>query len=677
MTVSSASVVFSATKGYIIKLNNTQLWSPALPSRYICGNSDRYIFTASPDYQTAVANDPLGTFIVFAIGIIITAIVVAIVPLLVALSKQMFGIDSNVINYIKNNAIDKSTDRGGIGIVDVDDSDGGPGGGSPKHGLSIFTIAWICVAAIIILFVGVLVSQLLCYNMRWRNIYRNKIVNECYELDIDDKKNILDDSDDSFMSNNVDLVYNKNGDTAVFTLKAQQGTYYSDNGSIKYEFNPASSKFTCKDVPVVRIGDVYVGNKRTKKSCSKNELLSYAQYCKGSFFEEEDYSWENVKSDERAVSGNTVTITAYDSKYHDRYKKIYDDYSASSTGSTSDFQQSFMKSPGSSFGAGGAWCAANGCTRSKARVTYHVNYWSLCSAAGGGASAVATRTKNGASGKLDTNGFSRLIGSDYPHGYYDLSVAGAGIEASGDISNRVKRDSNSEIDYVYGYYVFNDGEVNENRIVSHVLANNIEYKYGMLRVRAADSDYGISGKSFDTSRGNTITYTLTGASRYDDFKHPCVRVSAYDAVVDGINHVYVQSADTEVCYLTLGWPYGGTQLVILSPGSVQDITGAVTWSCETSEDYSAVGVYCSQTKLNNFTTPQHNKTKTILPVVYSGCGFAVTAQSNEDSGIINGNITVKKIIAYVAVIACSLLVIFGVVMVIIKIVKNKREKRVE
>lgn len=681
MSVSRAIVLPSNTKGFIIKLNSTQLWSRTLPSGYVCGNGRHYVFTTSADYQTAINSDPLGTFIVLIIGIFITAVVIAMVPLLIALSKQMFGAENNIINYIRNNVVERMVDQNDADASDIDDADDDDdehiAKKKRKRGLSVFATVWICIATVIILFVSVFISQLLCYNMRWRNIYKKEVVNDCYELELGDKKSV---SDNEILNNGVDLVYYSDSNTAVFTLDAYSGTYHSNNNSLAYDFDLSPNKFTCKYVPVVYIGDVRVGNKKTKNSCHANELSSYVQKCSGSYFEEEDHDWESVNSDNRVVSNNMVTITAYDSKYHDRYKKIYEDYDAPSAHDVlhNDFRRCFMNASGSSFSANGAWCAANGCTRSRARVTYHVSYWPLCVSTNTAVAAIARRTVDGKSEVLDTNGFSRLDSEEYPFGYYDLCATGTGIITRNAISTpcRLKRSSDKKVEIINGYYVFNDGEVNENYIVSHVLANDIEYKYGVLSARISSNDNNYASNSLVISDSATkITYTLKNANKYSEFRRPCVRVQTYDKVINNITHAYVQSDDTEMCYITVSWFGNDMQLIALSPGSVQEITGADMWSCETSEDYSALGTSCGSEIMSYFATPQHNSTMPLSPIVYDGHGAPETALDSNDSGIINGNITMKKITAYVSIVVCCLLVAFVVVIVIIKVTGNNKGKR--
>lgn len=681
MSVSRATVLPSDTRGFIIKLNSTQLWSRTLPSRYVCGNGRHYVFTTSADYQTAINSDPLGTFIVFIIGIFITAAVIAMVPLLIALSKQMFGAENNIINYIRNNVVERMVDQNDADASDIEDADDDDdehiAKKKRKRGLGVFATVWICIATVIILFVSVFISQLLCYNMRWRNIYKKEVVNDCYELELGDKKSV---SDNEILNNGVDLVYYSDSNTAVFTLDAYSGTYHSNNNSLAYDFDLSPNKFTCKHVPAVYIDDVRVGNKKTKNSCHVNELSSYVQKCSGSFFEEEDHDWESVNSDNKVVSNNMVTITAYDSKYHDIYKKIYEDYDAPSAHDAlhNDFGRCFMNASGSSFGANGAWCAANGCTRSRARVTYHVSYWSLCVSTNTAAAAIARRTVDGKSEVLDTNGFSRLDSEEYPFGYYDLCAAGTGVITRNAISPpcRLKRSSDKKVEIINGYYVFNDGEVNENYIVSHVLANDIEYKYGVLSARISPNDNNYASNSLAISDSATkITYTLKNANEYSEFRRPCVRVQTYDKVINNITHAYVQSDDTEMCYITVSWFGNGMQLIALSPDSVQEITGADMWSCETSEDYSALGTSCGSAIMSYFATPQHNSTIPLSPIVYDAHGAPETALDSNDSGVVNGDITMKKITAYVSIVVCCLLVAFVVVIVIIKVTGNNKGKR--
>lgn len=103
-------------------------------------------------------------------------------------------------------------------------------------------------------------------------------------------------------------------------------------------YSPISHKW---DVPIVSIDDIQIRNKKTKNECYGNKLASFLQNCDGSYFEDED---------EKRINGNKVTITAYDTRYHDKYKKIYENYNSEKPySSPNNFKQNFMKIPCSFF----------------------------------------------------------------------------------------------------------------------------------------------------------------------------------------------------------------------------------------------------------------------------------------------------------------------------------------
>lgn len=676
--VDIANATKAPNTGYFVTIPGGQrFWTHAIRANYICGSGKTYRYSEDIRYTTTQEPDAAGVVLVTFIGILITIAFCVTWPILLAINGKLHrikkdigrvggkidGVQRGVTLLLEKAGIDDS------GIAQEQSKQTSDSSNSSKHCRvsSAFAYTWMCITGVILLFIGIVASQLVCSMMGWRNLYRKKVTNKCFYVD---RSAITEDtlpaealrdalSDDSGEMHNdpaniiddVLVSYNDVTDTAVFLMGTDTSKYntrdmYGNN--VTYLFIP----------PVIEQGRIGDDNCSTRVTMYKITGVDVEDYTPAVYSRPlarrkcydtptpTGVRLSKCKSTSY-VSSNTASTTI-GGMYGDSRILLYDTAdSFNSTGfDIGDNEVLRVLATRDEKSRKYGYCADDGCINSRIYMRYKAekNTWHMCrrppvqniTTPGSVTILVSNSSDDSASKSLPADGWEVPISKTdsatdeyYTDGISIVNKQYSGYTRDNEYNVRTlfalfRKTKSVNVSVKFDYigntlYAHDDGEHSlegsiklESEIVGYLkdkalssLAATNKGIYSSVWRKQGDAGGGISC----IVKASYISGYIgsTGVSAYT-----LHNASSYGAFVNrscNSVHAYINGTRTFIetaddTRCIVPVAYDTVNAYItLSAGAASEITGAGSWRCKTDDTDSSRGVSCSTDGALNAFTP--------------------------------------------------------------------------
>ena len=652
--------------GYIISIpNGKSYWTSSIAADYICGSGDSYVYSSDID--------GVGILIVCIISLLVSIIICATWPVLALISTDLHSMEERIITVIKS-----------INDIESENSE------DKKKKMSnrkkdLFIYIWLLIAAVILLFVSVLVAQLLCSMMNWRNIYKKKIVSNCYFIDkskiesYKDVKRIKDDNEVEGMGMSVAAMnYDKEKDTATFIMEHDRSIWKSETG-VEYEFTPPSSsnirvgEDRCEKIRTYILKGVYINNKQPKNgvfnslNCDNNIIATPSintGKCKR-------FSGNLIFSDfHKQLSHHLIFSTG-------ETNNIYSDNSTQFLRLINENNNGFNDKKN-------GWCTLKGCMTNEIYVDFNnITTWSYCKR------AKEQQAKNGSAFRLFNKIYTNLPHENFKFSNEPVKLSDEYYKGfSGKISYKIFKNYEYDYDYIDGrLFVHNKNDKNILSLFNlNIEAQNILKKTAMKsimitenglvssyvqpKVKSGCEEIGCWSTVEPLREPGSIIYTLSNASRFEEFREPCNEVKAYN----DNGRVFIGTEQNNICNVIVRYDSGTRySTVAIKKGAPSDITGAESWHCKTDSSDLSIGLLCkgknSVIGLGVIAPPEGDKERKE--------GSDDLSFDSSNLGEANNKSSVLSIAAIIGIVVGVLVVIIIVVIIVVKIVIPRIKKKKE
>ena len=244
--------------GYDIFVDNRTFWSDSIYGSYMCSGEeyDGMHFASQPDYNSDSDFDLAGFFLVFFIAVLLFCVVTAQWPTLLSVLGHTSRTEQKIDIVLKN--LDRSAD--GEYIDNEDKPSCCCCGACSCVRSALFAKCWMLIAALCLLSIAALSSQMLCQALSFPNVVKHKRVGKCWFVDTSRMGSGNSSKSRRLMADteNSDIAQMQKKSDGTVTFYSQCGTAYwktdsslEDGGAVWTIEPPTVVK--CKPVPARRI----------------------------------------------------------------------------------------------------------------------------------------------------------------------------------------------------------------------------------------------------------------------------------------------------------------------------------------------------------------------------------------------------------------------------------------
>lgn len=639
------------------------LWAQDIFGDYICGvEKGGFHFTNEVSYTTTTEPDPLGVFIVFLIGICICSVVTASWPILLSLTNTVGSIDRKMDTALSTLGDIKS------GIYTLGrilapwknwdtDTDTENHKESTKC-LDVFKYVWMCISFMCLLFISIIVSQVMCVNLGWRNMRAAVVTDKCYFIDkthlsLNQKNQTITerlslDSDDQEITTQATVTYNENTRKATFVSSCGATFVNMSNGAI-WKVRPQYG-YNCEHIPAIRIRNI---KSSTVSVCGWTQ--QWPEYSRAEMEEGDDrvdvLEWNSqVKIPEVDIDGRYLWM-----------QKL------------TDYRRSMVT---------GFWTP--GVIMFRDGWTSKVNRDSC------GFLGLATRYKRAliSTSLINNTKWEKCVPFDRgsvqvvridPQTGEELEVKGTtdNIEVS-DVYTRMLGWYTDGQSVIINNAVFDNGtgtsmffgDRAERDYVLDTIRNMIDFHSTSWTVRKP-RDIETDPASFACK----VMFTLPDADKFEEFAVPCSSVSS-EINEDG--QIFIRTDSEGYCTVKLGYEDGVVTTFSIKHDSPATVFGVKTWDCKTVSN--STGINCGGSTQNEF-----------IPTYDDGIIRTVTNSTTDNTGVpaaqrggllegwslssLLGGSTIIDILIDILSLVIICLVIYGIIKLVLFLVARLKTKK--